>query len=200
MWSPRLACALAALLVIAFLGLSSAEAAIVQKMNLEALCDSAGSILRARVERVEQVSVRLHGQEIPALAYTLEIRDGLKGVADDQLTMTLTMLDPSRLPHVKTAAGVQHVSVLPDLPHLELGAEYLLITTRPGPGGLATTVGLAQGLFRILPGPGGLEQVRNGIDNIGLLDGMAVPKSIRSNALTYGQITTLIRHSLGESR
>lgn len=201
MRSPRLNCVLASLLAITILGLSPANAAMVQKMNLQSLCDSAGAIARVEVAAVEEATVPVPGGELPVRIYTLHVREALKGVsaADRaQGTFTLTMLDAARLPRTKSGT-MQHIAVLPDLPVLEPGGEYLLMTTAPSAGGLATTVGLGQGLFHVLPGPHGVEQVRNGLDNIGLLDGMATPKSITSDALTYGQITHLIRNAVGAS-
>jgi len=203
MRSPRLNCVLATLLVLAILGWSPADAAMVQKMNLQSLCDSAGAIARVEVAAVEEATVPVPGGELPVRIYTLTVREALKGVsaADRaQGTFTLTMLDAARLPRTKSAGNLQHIAVLPDLPVLEPGGEYLLMTTAPSAGGLATTVGLGQGLFHVVPGAHGVEQVRNGLDNIGLLDGMATPKSITTDALTYGQITHLIRNAVGASR
>ena len=202
MRSPRLNCVLTALLAIAILGLSPANAAMVRKMNLQSLCDSAGTIARVEVVAVEEATVPVPDGEMPVRVYTLNVRDALKGVSEadrERGTFTLTMLDAARLPRTKSGGNLQHIAVLPGLPVLEPGGEYLLLTTVPSAGGLATTVGLGQGLFHIVPGAHGVERVRNDLDNIGLLDGMAAPKSISTSALTYGQITTLIRNAVGES-
>jgi hypothetical protein len=198
-----LAAGLALALAFALVGPPATHAAMVQKMNLQTLCDSAGTIVRAEVASVEEATVALPGGEIPTRVYTLRVREALKGISPAEGrtgTITLTMVDPSRFGGQKSAGTLQHVAVLPDLPILETGSEYLLLTTEASTGGLSTTVGLAQGLFRITAGPGGIERVANGLDNVGLLDGMAVPKSIRTSALTYGQITTLIRGAVAESR
>lgn len=201
MRSHAWSCAPAALALLCLLGTVPVDAAMVQKMNLENLCDAAGTIARVQVENVTPGNLAVPGGEIPARVYTLRVVEGFKGVpATDSGTFEVIMLDATRIPQAKSASGLEHVAVLPDLPILEPGEEVLLLSTQAGGSGLSTTVGLSQGLFRIEPTDSGVERVANGLDNVGLLDGMAVAKAVDLNALSYDRLAGLIRNAVGESR
>ena len=74
----------------------------------------------------------------------------------------------------KTSGALRSAVVLPQMPLLEEGRTYLLMTTRPSAIGLSTTVGLGQGAFRITQ-VGKDEQAVNDANNSGLFRGMAAP-------------------------
>ena len=59
-----------------------------------------------------------------------------------------------KLKTAETSATVRQLSVLPELPRLQVGSDYLLITTPPSTIGLSITVGLGQGLFQLSGKPG----------------------------------------------
>ena len=81
----------------------------------------------------------------------------------------------------KTSGALRSAVVLPQMPALEEGRTYLLMTTRPSAIGLSTTVGLGQGAFRITQ-VGKDEQAVNEANNSGLFRGMAAPPVRASRA------------------
>ena len=91
----------------------------------------------------------------------------MKGIRIAELR-TLGKLSP------RTSGALRSAVVLPQMPVLEEGRTYLLMTTRPSAIGLSTTVGLGQGAFRITQ-VGKDEQAVNDANNSGLFRGMAAP-------------------------
>ena len=82
---------------------------------------------------------------------------------------------------------IQKVSVLPDLPRLEMGHDYVLFTTPPSAIGLSTTVGLGQGTFRVYT-EAKQEMAANELDNAGIFQG----------PVSYAELASAIRQELGQ--
>ncbi|HSG40426.1 MAG TPA: hypothetical protein VLE27_12370, partial [Thermoanaerobaculia bacterium] len=85
---------------------------------------------------------------------------------------------------------------VPELPRLQVGQDYLLLTTAPSAVGLSTTVGLGQGRFG-LQGKPGQEVAVNDNRNLGLFRGMATAgaKSAEQpeGPVPYATLATIIR-------
>jgi hypothetical protein len=153
----------------------SAEATTVLRLNLEQMVSRAGNIFRATVLDVRSGSVNVGGGKLPTTTYTLRVDESFKGTFDKEGATVMV--------------GNRHkFSVLPDVPRLDIGSDYLLMTTTPSPAGLSTTVGLGQGAFSIF--------VRNrqelavnavGNANIG-----------QQGAVAYTQLAADIRAALGQ--
>ena len=86
---------------------------------------------------------------------------------------------------------------LADVPRLERGREYLLMTTAPSTIGLSTTVGLGQGCF-FIRSVGKEEMAVNAFNNSGLFDGMEEPEGYTGGPIAYGQLVDQIRALLGQ--
>lgn len=165
---PRRPCAaLWVVVALAVLVIGPAYAATVRQMNLEQMAGNAGQIFRGTVLDAREGTVRAGGGNLPTVTYILRVEEAFKGtfeVVKGQKIARIQMIGK-----LKTAkSGARHsVSPLPELPKLELGHDYLLLTTTPSAIGLSTTVGLAQGAFSVSGKPG-QETAVNGADNLGL--------------------------------
>lgn len=168
------------------------HAATVLKMDLGELCSRAHLIYRGRILDIEAGTTLLGGAELPTLTYTVEVSETLVGDP-----ASFTDKDDRRIAHITMVAGKQTVTVsdgiarfskLPAMPDLRRGEEYLLMTTRPGPSGLSTTVGLGQGCFHIDARNG---MAANELQNVGLSSTIGEP-------VAYSQIADEIRALLGQ--
>jgi hypothetical protein len=178
---------------------SAAHATTVAPMNLSDLAGRAGRIFRGTVVGVEPGSVTGGGGEIPTVTYRLRVTEPLKGAFDDGASRGTT--DLQMVGRVKTGPGrngLRQVSLLGDVPALEVGQEYLLFTTRPSAVGLSTTVGLGQGAFRIV-GEGDRATATNAFGNAGLFDRMGSPGARAPVAapLRYSDLADRIRGLVG---
>jgi hypothetical protein len=122
-------------------------------MDLPELCDRADMIFRGKVIDLSTGTVSAGGGEIPTVTYRVLVSEGFKGsfpeAKDGGSVVEITMVSTfKQAPHFDGDA--QRVSTLRDLVTLEVGREYLLMTTPPSAAGLCTTVGLTQGAFSIV--------------------------------------------------
>lgn len=177
---------------------STVHATTVAPMNLSDLAGRAGRIFRGTVVAVEPGSVTAGGGEIPTVTYRLRVTEPLKGAFGEGGTRGLTELQ--MVGRVKTGpgrSGLRQVSLLGDVPALEVGREYLLFTTRPSAVGLSTTVGLGQGAFRIV-GEGDRATATNAFGNAGLLGRMAPgARASVATPLRYADLADRIRELVG---
>lgn len=196
---------LLAVLALCALLAPAAEAASVRQMNLEQLCANAHQIYRGTVLGAKEGTVQAGGGQLPTVTYRIRVDDALKGSFDEVKGMqvaTLTMLGKLK-PAEGSASRV--LSDLVDVPRLEVGRDYLLIATAPSAIGLATTVGLGQGTFRVSGKPG-QEVAINLANNLGLLNGMdeapgaglAEPEGAQTGPLSYSFLADLIRDLVSE--
>lgn len=163
------------------------QAAMVAHMNLGEMALNAHLIMRATVLDVEQGSIELGGGELPVVDYTLRVEETFKGSVDTDKDTAVVVV--RMLGDIKGDAGegtIRKVSVLPELPRLEMGHDYVLFTTEPSAIGLSTTVGLGQGSFSIYT-VDKQEMAANELDNAGLFQG----------PVTYGELADAIRNELG---
>ena len=154
-------------LALVLLG-TSLQATTVRKMDLDEMCDRAGSIFRGKVVSASPGRVETGGGTLATIDYVIEVSEAFKGSfqsKDDKSFTTIRMITGAKN---RTENGIRQFAMLKldDLPQLEVGGEYVLLATTPGPTGLSTTVGLGQGCFAITK-----EQAVNELHNLGLYDG-----------------------------
>jgi hypothetical protein len=145
------------------------------QMNLEEMCVRAHAIFRGNVLSSQAGRVAVGGGELAVVKYRLEVEESfrgefetIKGVRIAEFT-TLGKQAPVR------HGNVQFVSNVPRMPEMEIGRSYLVIATQPSQIGLSTSVGLGQGLFRILAPGKDEEAAVNEANNAGLFRDMAPP-------------------------
>jgi len=166
----------------------AAHAAWVAKMDLGEMTFNADRIARVTVLDVEQGSVTLGGGELPVVTYKLRVDEAFKGTFDDD--KGVTVIEVSMLGSIKQAPpanGMQKLATLPELPHLQLGHDYLLFATAPSSIGLSSPVGLGQGAFSIYTADK-QEMAANELDNAGLFSG----------PVSYNDLADAIRNELGQ--
>ncbi len=125
------------------------EATMVQKMDLGEVCSRADRIFRGTVLSATQGGVEAGGATLATVAYRLRVTEAFQGefiTKGDQKMAEITMLSPMKS---IDADGQRWFSPLGDLPRLEVGGDYLLMTSRPSALGLSVPIGLAQGCYTI---------------------------------------------------
>jgi hypothetical protein len=125
------------------------HATTVLRLNLEQMVERAGNVFRATVLDVRGGSINVGGGTLPTTTYTLRVEESFKGTFDKEgATVEITIVGSIKRDPV-LIGNHQRFSVLPEVPRLDIGSDYLLLTTSPSPAGLSTTVGLGQGAFSI---------------------------------------------------
>lgn len=185
----RRAPALAAILGLTLLAAPPAPAVTVDRLDLGQMVEQAGSIAVVTVLAAHPSTVPAGGAELPVTLYSVHVEEALAGalpLAEDGATAVLRFL---RNPGTVGRDGLLLRSNLPELPRLQVGGRYLLLTTTPSLIGLSAPVGLEQGVFR-LTGKPGAETAQNGLGNGGLFTGIEsiappgwVSGPIRANVL-----------------
>lgn len=174
--------------------------AIVQHQNLSQMCDNAARIYRGEVLGVEESTVTIGSGEFPATAYQIKVTEGFLGDVDQQKDgvgiVELKMIGTNKRGPMKVEGDLAVLSVLPAPPQLAVGEEYLLLTNAPNANGLAYTIGMEQGSFRI-SGSGKVETAVNALDNVGLFAGMAGNYPARG-PIDYATLADAIRNQLGQ--
>jgi len=183
----KLLSCLLAVLALAVLW-TPAQAATVQQLNLEQMVDRAARIFRGTVLSVREGKVQAGGAELPTVTYRIRVDEAFKGTY--QQVKGLQVVEITMLGKLKQGQGAaQRALPLIDLPKLQVGQDYLLLTTAPSAIGLSTTVGLGQGAFRVTGKPG-QELAVNENHNLGLLYGMGgVSSSVNPNPNSGGAVS-----------
>jgi len=134
---------------LATLGFSAAQAALVQKMDLGEVCSRADRIFRGTVTSAVQGEVEAGGTTLATITYQIMVSDAFQGefiTKGDQKMAEITMLAPAKSVEVN---GQKSFPALADLPRLEVGGDYVLLTSRPSNIGLSAPIGLGQGCYSI---------------------------------------------------
>lgn len=181
---------------------SAPQASTVMQLNLGEMVQRADRIYRGTVLTVRTGTVEAGGGQLPIAIYRLRVDEAFRGDFPEVKGLriaeirSLGKLTPARSGALRSAV------VLPQMPTLETGSTYLVLTTRPSAIGLSTTVGLGQGCFRIVQ-VGKDEQAINEANNSGLLRGMPAPAAraaartaapaADTGAITYPDLAGRIR-------
>lgn len=168
----KLRAGLLAAVALALLAGQAMDAATVRQFNLEQMVDRADRIFRGTVLDAKEGTVHAGGGELPVVTYRIRVDEVLKGEVQQvkgQAVAEVRMI--GKLESSRTATS-RRLSTLPVLVRLEVGKDYLLLTTPPSAAGLSTTVGVGQGSF-LLFGKPGQETAVNAYNNQGLFTGMS---------------------------
>jgi hypothetical protein len=181
------------------------EASTVLQLNLGQMVERADRIFRGTVLSISDRTVAAGGGQLPVVVYRLRVDETFRGDFIEAKGLRLAEIQTlGKAPFVRRGT-VRSAVVLPRMPELEVGASYLMMTTRPSAIGLSTTVGLGQGCFRITQ-VGKDEQAANEANNSGLFTGMssaarfgaraaapAAAAAIGSGPLRYVDLAATIR-------
>lgn len=183
--------------VLAVVLTTSVQAALVRQMNLEQLAGHAGKIFRGTVLDVRQGSVRAGGGELPTVTYILRVEEEFKGTFETVKGQKIARVQMVGKMKSDRQGNLRSLSPLPDLPKLQIGSDYLLLTTTPSAIGLSTTVGLGQGAFR-LSGKPGQETAVNENHNLGLFAQTALKSAPAApGPIPYSTLANALRGIVG---
>lgn len=186
------------LLTCGVLQLPLLGATVLRQMNLEDMIQRADRIFRGTVLDFSAGTVAVGGVELPTVTYRLRVDEGFKGsytiVKGDDQVVEIQMIGALKKAPA-TGDPIQALPVLPDLPRLKVGKDYLLFTTAPSSIGLSTTVGLGQGSFSIVS-RNKQDLVINEFNNVGLFRDMEVEGFPSQGLVNYAQLGDLIRDLL----
>lgn len=190
-------------LVAALLLLSAppgrAGGTMLRQMSLKDLATRAEKVFRGQVVGIDSTTVRTGGIDLPVTVYRLKVEEEFKGTFDapkGEPVIEVRMLSAGKS---RTRVGDnEKLSVLSDLPRLEMGRDYVLFTTRPSAIGLSTTVGLGQGAFAIEAGTKE-ELTANAYGNVGLARGRTAAAGLPpGRSVPYAQLAQAIRQAIEE--
>jgi len=177
-----------ALAIAAILFVQPADGSSVLRLNLEQMVGRAGNIFRATVLDVRGGTVNVGGGTLPTTTYTLRVDESFKGSFEKEgATVEVTFVGSIKSDPV-LIGDHQKFSVLPEVPRLDIGSDYLLMMTTPSSAGLSTTVGLGQGAFSIF--------VRNRVELA--LNGAGNANIGQQGPVPYSQLSADIRAALGQ--
>lgn len=168
------------------------RADMVAQLNLRALSERAASIFRGTVVAAIPGTVVAGGGEIPVLTYRIRVDESFKGEFEE--------VKGARFAELRMLAGLDRPGsrLVMELPRLEIGQTYLLLTTQPSAIGMSTTVGLGQGLFHIR-GTEPAEEAVNELGNAMLFSGME-SRAERNRSLKYSELADELRVLAREGR
>lgn len=144
------------------LGSTLHASTLVQKMDMPEVCSRADKIFRGTVVSATPGSIEAGGATLPTITYRMTVTEAFQGnyiTKGDQSMAEITML--GRMKGVEVD-GVRSMPLLQDMPVLDVGGDYLLMTSRPSAAGLSAPIGLAQGCYAISGKGEGLTAV-NGV-------------------------------------
>ena len=195
----------ASLMTVAVLAVSlPLSAATVVQLNLEQMVDRADKIFRGTVLDAREGTVQAGGGELPVVTYRLRVDEEFKGAFEEVKGVRIAEVRMlGKLKPASSSGTARSLPPLTDLPRLEVGRDYLLLTTPESAAGLSTTIGLGQGRFE-LKGKPGQEIALNDNQNRGLFRGMSGTDSFSGGAtpqegpLPYSALASLIRNIVGQ--
>lgn len=174
--------------------LLAAVQTLVLHQNLAEMVAEADRIYRGTVTSIEAGDVDINGTLVPATTYRIRITDHFKGAVDqekDDLRIAELRVVGTMKKFLRTEGDFAQLPVLPELPRLEVGEEYLLFTNSPNAYGLSNTIGLGQGYFSITFA-GSAEVCANQLDNLGLFNNMGTGMPSKG-AVAYAELASIIR-------
>jgi hypothetical protein len=178
---------------IVFLASLPAAATTVMQMNLADLVGRADRIVRGTVVAATEGTIDVGGTSLPVVTYRVQVDEVFRGEVSTVKGVRIAEIKMLGKTSARRAGGLQRVSVLPEMPQLLIGQDYLLFTTQPSAVGLSTTVGLGQGSFAISQ-VGKDEVAINGAKNSGLYRGMSTGAPLADGgAVVYDDLARQVR-------
>jgi hypothetical protein len=169
------------------------HATSVLQMNIEELYQRADKVFRGKVVDTSYTTMEVGGGQLPVVSYRILVDDPFKGeypAVGDVRVIDVRMINPDKSPVFP--GNPRRTALFRDLPRLEIGQEYVLFTTVESSLGLSTTVGLAQGCFRVEKIAKRANAV-NGLDNVGLFRGIDTANMPSSGPILYPRLARFIR-------
>jgi hypothetical protein len=152
-------------------------------LSLGEMVGRADKVLRGTVIDMQQGTVSAGGGAIPVIVCQIRVDEAYKGSFVSKGGVEyLEMRMVGQLKREPQRGNPARHQVLPDPIDLQVGSEYLLLTTPPSAIGLSTAVGLGQGSFRIFERDK-VEWAANEFGNAGLFEG----------PVAYAELAELIR-------
>lgn len=190
----KLRAGLLAAVALALLAGQAMDAATIRQFNLEQMVDRADRIFRGTVLDAKEGTVQVGGGELPVVTYRIRVDEALKGELQEVKGQTIAEIRMIGKLESSRTASARRLSTLPVLLRLEVGQDYLLLTTPPSAAGLSNTVGIGQGSFRLFGKPG-QETAVNAYNNQGLFTGMsrAAAGTPSGGPVPYPVLADLIR-------
>lgn len=148
--------------VLTVFAVSPTFAARLELLNLVDLTQTSHRIFEGRCIKVEHTSVKSRGGGlwIPAVRYTFEILDGIKGVSSPTIQI-------QQLGHALDGKDFFLKPESLGLPTFNAGQTYLLFMNENGSTGLTSPIGMVQGVFDVAKG-----LAKNQLGNAHILFGM----------------------------
>jgi hypothetical protein len=156
------------------LSTAAPQASTVMQLNLGEMVQRADRIYRGTVLSVDSGTVSVGGGELPITIYRLRVDEAFRGDFTEVKGMRIAEIRTLGKLVSRKSGALRSVVVLPQMPALETGGTYLVMTTRASAIGLSTSVGLGQGVFRIQQ-VGKEEQAVNEANNSGLFRSTPAP-------------------------
>lgn len=162
----------------------SVSAMTVLPVDLDQMISWADRIFMGTCLSVQQDSIRIGQNTLPATVYTFEVSKPLKGRFSRQVTFKQIGLGREKvnlfLRQSSTSGKVVQVPLhIPGIPEYQPGDEVLLFLTVESSVGLVSPVGLFQGAFFARKDKAsGLKLLSNSIQNVGLISGHQGPLSL----------------------
>jgi hypothetical protein len=166
------------------------DATTVLKLNLEQMVNRAGRIFRGSVTDINTGTVQAGGGTLPTVTYVFNVEEAFKGdipMKEGGGTVSITMVGTIKRQGVRVG-NAERFAVLPDLPKLARGGEYLIFATAESQLGLSTAVGLGQGSFTVFTQDRQLMAV-NEVDNANIGE---------SGPVRYEQLAAAVNALLGK--
>ena len=165
-------------------------------MNLEKLTNNAGFIGRVQITDMVTGTIQVGGSELPTVTFKGIVEEALKGstttAKGNIQVVEMTMVGSPKADNT-TVGDAKRLSVLPSLPELAVGGDYLVFATPESSVGLCVTVGLGQGYFRIYD-ENKTEVASNELNNAGLFRDMTrAPHIPEQGPIAYTDLADLIR-------
>lgn len=181
---------------LALLAGQAMDAATVRQFNLEQMVDRADRIFRGTVLDAKEGTVQAGGGELPVVTYRIRVDEALKGDFEQVKGQVIAEVRVIGKLEASRTATSRRLSSLPVLLKLEVGQDYLLLTTPPSAAGLSTTVGIGQGSFRLFGKPG-QETAVNAYNNQGLFTNKSAAADSSAGPVPYSVLAGLIRDIVG---
>jgi hypothetical protein len=121
------------------------------KLDLDELVGRSGKVFRGTVLSFRTGTVEVGGGSLPTVTYVFRVDEAFKGAfetKEDATGAEITMVGTVKRSTVKVGDAVWF-SVLPEIPQLEVGSDYLMFVTPESEIGLSISVGLGQGAFSL---------------------------------------------------
>lgn len=174
--------------------LLAAGQTLVKHQNLSDMVAEADRIYRGQVTSAKASELEINGSSIPTTTYRILISEHFKGDVEeqkgDQRVAVLRAVGTDKK-YLRIEGNFAQLPVLPDLPNLEVGSEYLIFANAPNAHGLSNTIGLGQGYFSISVVDSN-EMAANELENLGLFKDMGTSMPAKG-AVAYSELADMIR-------